>query len=260
MQSQLGNYPAAVMLLHQAISREEALYGASSPEVARTTSDLGVTLLQMGNVAAADSAEEAALSTVRGLPTPNRALEGSILGRLATGLDFAGDRSGSDSAYRAAIATLSHVLGADHPDVTWFTYNYAGSLMAWGEPKAALTEADKVLALRGKTLPDTHPMVASSLVIRGQSLGQLGDHAGAVQALREALALRRRYLAPDHWLVGSAESILGDELRAGGKRAEGIALMESGCHIILAALGTDNPKTKDAQGRLEKAGQPSTCR
>ncbi len=260
MQSQLGNYPAAVTLLHDAIDRETALYGAASPEVARTVSDLGVTLLQMGSIAAADSAEWRALAIVRGSPAPDRPLEGSILGRLATGLDLAGNRAESDSAYRAAIAMLSDVLGPDHPDVTWFTYNYAGSLLEWGEARQAVDEADRVLALRGKSLPETHPMLASSFVIKGQALGQLGDHAGAEAALREALALRKRYLPPDHWLVGSSESILGSELWSAGKRAEGAALMTTGCRAVRAALGPDNPKTKDTEDRLRAAGLADSCR
>jgi eukaryotic-like serine/threonine-protein kinase len=260
MQSQLGHYPAAVALLDQALDRERALYGPMSAIVAGTLSDLGVTLMQAGKIDQADSAERAALAIVGAQPRPSRLLEGTILGRLATGLDLAGDRNGSDSAYRESLAILVPILGPDHPDVTWFTYNYAGSLLEWGEPSAALELARKVLSLRGKTLPDTHPMVASSLVIEGEAFGELGDHAAAERALREALTLRHRYLPPSHWLIGSAESYLGAELFAFHPGPEAIRLLTSGCRTIRAALGSDNPKTKDAIDRLQAAGMADSCR
>lgn len=219
-----------------------------------------MTLLQQGDVAAAESAETRAIGIVRQLRPPDRLLEGEGLGRLATALDLGGHAGRSDSAYRASLVILDSALGSKHPDATWIRYNYAGSLLDWGKPEQALAEADQVLSARGQTLPETHPMVSSILMVKGQALSRLGFHAAAIAALKEGLALRQRYLAPGHWLIGSAESILGAELWEANQRAAGLTQLIEGCRVVLKALGPENPKTKDAAARLRLADSAATCR
>ncbi|MGH7523447.1 MAG: tetratricopeptide repeat protein, partial [Gemmatimonadales bacterium] len=259
MQSQQGHYPEAVALLLQVLARQRQLDGPISAAVARTTGDLGVTLLQAGQVVRADSAFEAAITVARQLNPPDRLLEGTDLGRLATALDLQGKIARSDSAYRMSLAILDSIQGPDHPDVTWIRYNYAGSLADWGQPRRALDEADQVLALRGRTLPETHPMLPGVLIVKGQALASLGDHVGAAGAMQEALTLRQQYLVPGHWLIGSAQALLGAELWDGGRTSEGLQLMTAGCRLLAKDLGREHPKTRDALSRLRKAGHPDAC-
>ena len=105
-------------------------------------------------------------------------------------------------------------------------------------------------------------MVSSTLMLKGEALGKLGEQPAAIAAMREGLALRRRYLAPNHWLVGSAESILGAELLAAHRRDEALASLVRGCAIVMRALGPENPKSKEALGRCtadrrRRAGEPA---
>jgi tetratricopeptide (TPR) repeat protein len=260
MESQQGHYDSSVALLHRAITQRSALYGPSSGEVGRTMSDLGLTLLQKGDLVAAESVQTRAVGIIRHAMPVDRGSLGNAIGRLATNLELNGNRNAADSAYRESIDLMSSALGPDHPDVTYIRYNYAGALLSWNHAAAAVEIANQVLSLRGGTLPDTHPMVAGALITRGQALGRLGKHSEAERSMREALALRQRNLPPGHWLIGSVESILGDELWAGGKRDEGMRLMREGCRSVTTALGPGSPRTTDARGRLARAGDSTSCR
>ena len=259
MQSQQGHYPVAIGLLRQALARQIDLYGPVSDPVARTTGDLGLTLLQSGDPVHADSEFEAAIRIIKSVTPRDRMMEGADLGRLATALDFEGESGRADSAYRGSLEILDSVMGRDHPEVTWIRYNYAGSLLDWGAARRSLAEADTVLALRGRTLPETHPILASVLMVKGQALGKLGEHDSAAAVMREGLALRQKYLAPGHWLIGSAESILGSELWDGGRTDEAVALLLDGCKVMTRALGPDHPKTRDAVARLARTGRAKGC-
>jgi hypothetical protein len=77
-----------------------------------------------------------------------------------------------------------------------------------------------VLALRGRVLPDAHPMVAAAQQVLGLALLDVGRAREAEPSLRESLALRRKSLPPGHWHISSSESALGACLTAEGRYAE----------------------------------------
>ena len=261
IQSLDGNLPGAATILRQVVSLEEAQYGAGSREVAVALSQLGVTLAQQHTFAPAESVTRAALGIFRRVHQPPHPDIGKTLGRLATVLEFSGQRLPADSAYRESLSMLAATLGADHPDVAWIRYNYAGFLLDGKDFSGAIREADSVLRLRGGTIPETHNTIAGSIQLRGFALSGLGDHAGAERSLRESLALRRKYLPAIHWLVGSSESVLGEELLHGGSHAEALQLLVDGCRIVTAALGPGHPNSRKSLERLTNAGgSAASCR
>jgi serine/threonine-protein kinase len=254
MQSLGGNLPEAAALLRDVVLRLQRQYGSGSSAVASAQSQLGVTYLQQGRLAPAESVTRAALTTFRTLYRPLHPRVGETLGRLATILEQSGQRVPADSAYRESLHMLAATLGSDHPDVTWIRANYAGFLLDGNEWERAIDEADSVLLLRGGAIPESHPTIALSLQLRGLANAGRGDHPAAERDLRESLALRRRYLAANHWWIGSSESVLGQELLQGGSHGEAMQLLSDGCRVMTHALGAENPLARKAKERLIKAG------
>jgi eukaryotic-like serine/threonine-protein kinase len=99
-------------------------------------------------------------------------------------------------------------------------YSLAYLLRTKGDPEAALRLGRGVLALRGRVLPDAHPMVAGSMVLVGLSLIDLHRAEEAEPLIRESLAVRQKNLPPGHWMIASAESVLGECLTAERRYAE----------------------------------------
>jgi eukaryotic-like serine/threonine-protein kinase len=254
MQSLAGNLAAAEALLRDVVVRLQRQYGDGSDAVAAAQSQLGVTYLQEGKFAPAESVTRAALSTFRALHRPPHPRVGETLGRLATILEQSGQRAPADSAYRESLSMLGTSLGSDHPAVTWIRANYAGFLLDGNQWDGAISEADSVLLLRGGAIPESHPTIALALQLRGLANAGRGDHAAAQRDLRESLALRRRYLPTRHWWIGSSESVLGQELLRSGSRGEAMQLLSDGCQVMTRALGGANPLARKAQERLIKAG------
>ncbi len=250
MQSHQGDFTEAANLLRQVIARQRAALGAGSPQVGRTLSDLGVTLLQLNQLVPAESAGRAAVKIFDDADVRSTPEGGHAIGRLASTFDMEGKRAEADSAYRQALTILSVVQGPTHPDVTWIRYNYAQFLSDGQRWPEAISEADSVLALRGAGVPETQPTIAATYMVRGQARIGIADHAGAERDMREGVALRKKYLPAGHWLIGTAESVLGEELVHNDRLAEGVALLTDGCRLVARVLGPDHPQTKRTRGRL----------
>jgi eukaryotic-like serine/threonine-protein kinase len=135
--------------------------------------------------------------------------------------------------------------------VAWTTYNYAYLLRKKGDPAGAIRLCREVLALRGQTLPNAHPMVAAALQVEAASLIDEGRPRAAEPLLRESLELRRRALPAGHWLIASAESSLGACLLALGRRDEARLLLASGYEGLRATQGEAHERTLEAKRRLD---------
>mgnify|MGYP003597621309 CR=1 FL=1 len=110
--------------------------------------------------------------------------------------------------------------------------------------------AREVLALRGKTLDDAHPMVAFSMLLLGRALGPLGQLEEGERWIREAYALRQRAVPPDHWILASTRSILGGHLVLAKRYREAEPIMLAAERELTAALGPDAPIVALARERL----------
>lgn len=108
----------------------------------------------------------------------------------------------------------------------------------------------EVLALRGKTLPDSHPIVAATLIVLGNALTDAGRPAAGEVELRESLLLRRNSLPPGHWMIASAENTLGACLTAQRRVSEAEPILLSSYELLASQLGNEHPVTVSAIERL----------
>jgi tetratricopeptide (TPR) repeat protein len=142
------------------------------------------------------------------------------------------------------------LLGKEHPDTARSRYALANLLRVKGDSDGAIRECREVLALRGRILPDTHPMVAAAEQVAGLALLDLGRPREAESYLRESLELRRRALPPGHWLIASSESGLGACLAAERRYREAEALLLQAHAGLLASRGHDHERTVETRQRL----------
>jgi tetratricopeptide (TPR) repeat protein len=152
------------------------------------------------------------------------------------------------------------LVGAEHPDYAWTVFNYAMFVFDQHRYKEAMQLSREVLALRGKTIPESHQSIAASLQTVGRCLDQLGDTLGAERSLQESLALRKKYLPASSWLIASSESVLGEHYAFAGDFRKSEALLLHAQSVMEQTLGPKSPRTQGNVRRLvalyEKWRQP----
>ena len=237
----------------EALVLAAATSGPRSVEVAVGYNNLAVVLGQRGNWAAAESLHRAALTIVtaeRGDRHPDVA---AGLNSLATAVQEGGRLPEADSLFQRALALRLATLGPDHPEVAWSYTNLGWLRHDAGRRLEAIAAADSVLAMRRRgALGEDHPMVASALVLKGQSLLGLGRATDATGPLEDARRLRRAGLPPDHWLIAVTESLLGEARLALGDRRAAAPLLESSYRRLLDQRGLDHPLARQAKVRLDR--------
>jgi tetratricopeptide (TPR) repeat protein/tRNA A-37 threonylcarbamoyl transferase component Bud32 len=245
-----GKFADAERLHRQALDLYRSLLGDHADKVALTMGNVAVSLGEQNRWDSAETMHRSALAILQANhPEPNTMVADAKDG-LATALDIQGKTAASESTYLDALALRKKLLGPEHPKYTWTLFNYSFLVFGQGRYQEAADISRQILALRGKTIPDSHPSIAASLQTLGRCEDQLGDTASGRRSLEESLALRRKFLPPDSWLIGSSEGVLADHdviVKQYGK-AETLSL--DAYAIMTKSLGADHPKTQTAVQRL----------
>lgn len=226
------------------------LLGKDAELVGSSLNNLAVALGTQGRWAAAESLQRASLTIAKANHPPPSLEVTNIENGLATALDLQGKDAEAETLYADVLAQRERLLGREHPDYASTLMNYAGFEFDRGHFETAADLSRRLLALRGGTLPDSHPAIASALQTMGRCLDGLGRHDEAGRALTESLELRQRYLGNDSWLVGSSQGVLGEHFTQvrDFPRAEGL-LLEADA-VLGAALGPGHARTLQNLRRL----------
>jgi serine/threonine-protein kinase len=255
-----GQFADAERLHRQALDIFRRLLGGRSDKVAVGMGNVAVALGEQNRWVAAESLHRSALAILEANhPEPNTLVADAMDG-LATALDIEGKTAASESAYVETLALRRKLLGPEHPKYTWTLFNYSFLVFAQGRYQEAADISRQILALRGKTIPDTHPSIAASLQTLGRCEDKLGDTASGRRSLEESIALRRKVLPPDSWLIASSEGFLADHFIFVKQYAKAETLSLDAYGIMTKALGAQHPKTQVAINRLvglyEASGRP----
>ena len=131
-------------------------------------------------------------------------------------------------------------------------YNFADFLMTHGRYAESVEWSRRVLALRGKTMQDEHPLISASMSVLGRSLDALDSLDAGERWLREALAVRRKVYPPGHFLLASTESQLGAHFALRGQYAVAESMLLESERKLVAARGDAAPIVADARTRIVK--------
>jgi serine/threonine protein kinase len=245
-----GQFADAERLHREALAIFRPLLGDHSDKVALTMGNVAVSLGEQNRWVAAESLHRSALAILEANhPEPNT-LVADAKDALATALDIEGKTAASESAYVETLALRRQLLGPEHPKYTWTLFNYSFLVFAQGRYQEAADISRQILALRGKTIPDSHPSIAASLQTLGRCDDKLGDTASGRRALEESLALRRKNLPADSWLIGSGEGFLADHYVFVKQYTKAETLSLDAYAIMTKGLGPAHPKTQTAIQRL----------
>ncbi len=233
-----------------ALAIQQRVYGPTSDIVALSINDIGVAVGDQGRLAESEALARQALEVLRANhPEPNERVA-KALAALATVLDFEGKAAPAESAYVETLAVRKRLLGPEHPDYTYTLFNYSMFIFDQKRYREAADYSRQILALRGKTLPESHPSIAAALQTLGRSLDELGDTRAGGQALLESLELRRKYVGPGSWQVASSEGVLGEHymLLKDYPRAEQTLLQAQ--QLFDRTVGETNVRTQVNSRRL----------
>lgn len=245
-----GHAAESERLHRQALAIWQRLDGPASDAAGVALADIGVAVGEQGRLADAEELHREALAIIRrNHPRDDERVAGMVAA-LAGVLDMEGKNTAADSAYRQALAIRKAALGPTHPDYALTLFNYSGFVFDQKRYGEAAEYAREILALRGTTLPESHPAVAAALQTLGMSLDQLGDRRGGESALLESLALRRKYNQPDNWVIASSEGALGEHYTLTGDYPRAERLLVQAAGELESALGRTDVRTQRNTRRL----------
>lgn len=229
-----------------------AIVGERHPDFARTLSNLANILAVTGNRADAEPLHRRALEVMRnyyGGEHPDVAL---ALLHLVGSIQFSKPDE-AERLCRESLAIRQRFFGDGHIEVAWSLYYLVLVLMFKGEYDRAMARAGEILAGRGRSIPDTHSVINSTLLLAGQCFLKTGRPDDAEPLIVESLELRRQTLPHGHWLIATTKNYLAQCYFQQGRLDEAVPLMRSSYDEIRAKLGDDNEHAVKARRRLERS-------
>jgi tetratricopeptide (TPR) repeat protein len=225
-----GSSPADPVALkpifEAAVVERDKQFGPSSPEVARSASDLGLFLETLKDPAAAVEPLTRALMIDQANSYPELPLDQE---NLAVVLLASGKRQEAYDLFRSAAQGANPAVSA----------RCLIELATLDPPNA---EAYYRLALQQefKASGKDNPRVAVVLNDLGLTFRQKGDNSAAEPLFRRALAIQERALGPSHTAVASTLNNLGSLLQAIGQLDEAERLERRALRIFEEKLGPES--------------------
>lgn len=246
-----GNYVEAKELHFEELNILRKQLGEDDPETARTLGNLANIYNSLGDKKRAEPMHRKALaitSRFYGEEHPDTAL---AMLHLAITI-FKYNTREAESLIRRSLELRRDFYGDEHTETAWAEYYLGEVLFSKGEFETAAACAEKVLSHRGKSIPETHSIIHSTLILIGRILIKVSRPVEAEPLLRETLRLRQRTLPAQHWLIASAKSILGECLLELGRIDEASELLVKSLERLLETLGPDHEQTRFARERLKR--------
>jgi tetratricopeptide (TPR) repeat protein len=232
---------ALVPLYRQALVEKEKQFGADDGSVARSASDLGLYLRNIGRreealpylaraveidtktVGPGDPILASDLENLASIAAPDEALElhrkaaackdaaisARNLGKMGDLLAAKGDRKAAEQAYRQALAREEAASGPTHPRIAVRLNDLAQVL----QPRAAEPIVRRAFAIESKTLGLQNPATAITMNNLANVLLGLRKLAEAESLARQSLNTLEAALGPDHPRVAVSASNLAAILR-----------------------------------------------
>jgi tetratricopeptide (TPR) repeat protein len=261
---------ALVPLYQQALAAREKQFGADHPKVARSASDLGLYLRNIGqreaaavylrraldidsksmnassrvvaedleNLASVSPPEEALALHQRAALCDDASISARNWAKAGDLLTAGGDRSAAATAYRNALAKEEVASGRNHPRIAVRLNDLAQVL----GPGAAEPMVRRALAIETKSLGMQNPATGITMNNLANVLLGLRKLAEAETIARQSLKVLEGTLGPNHLRVATISSNLATILRekpdlAGARRfyARALAIDES-------VYGPDHPE------------------
>jgi tetratricopeptide (TPR) repeat protein len=245
-----GHYVEARSHLEHALAIRENTLGPEHPDTASSQNALALLLLAQGEISAARSLFERALSIREARDADSRDTASS-LHDLARLLRRQGDLAGARQLLDRALALRESLLGSAHPETAASIDNLGTLVWRQGDVPEARRLFQRALAIRESIGPD-HPDTALSLGHLATILEVQGDYAGARSLLDRALLISEKSLGSEHIYFASRLNDLALLLRRQGEFGEARGLFERVLAIREKVLGPEHVNTNRVRRNLAR--------
>lgn len=191
VQDLLGDRPAALKAMREALAMRMAISGPEHPETARVLLNLGALEAAVGAVAEGLAHYRQGLSVLEQRMGPRHISTAFAVQRMA---ELARDLGQADNAigwYQRALSIRREQLRAEHPDIATTLLGLGLAKLQLGQPKIAAEQLGEALSIRRKAFGDSHPYTALTsllLALLQWENGKAGEAAGLFQASAAAYA------------------------------------------------------------------------
>ena len=261
-----GRTADAEKSLRNALVLQQALYGESNPDVARTIKDLARAVDDGGDLNAAIPLMQRAVAMQRQLrgdqPHPDLA---EVLNDMGVLLQRQGDLDGAERYFRESLAMNRRLLGDKHPEIANGLENLASTL----QDKGDFPEAERLyrmsLEMRRELLGPNHPDFGRTLFNLASLQFERGESKDAIANVREVLAIFRKAYPPDHPSIAFALNVMGFWQTMAGNFGEADHFLAEGLSMRRRLFGDGQPDVasslmmlailRDAEGQFPEALQ-----
>jgi len=247
--------------LEAAAAYQESLEAGGEDDIA--LNDLGVVLLQAGDLKSAGSYLERALVLSEkslGAEHPDLATSLNNLGGL---YKSQGHYSEAETLYKRSLRIREKVLGPEHPDVATSLNNLAVLYSTQGRYAETELMLQRSLRIREKALGVEHPSVATSLNNLAGLYNSQGRYSEAEPLYQRSLRIREKSSGAEHpdiavslnnlaWLYSQQKKFeIAEDF---SRRAVAIAEKSLGlCHPKTATMLDNRAEVLKALGRTDEA-------
>jgi len=242
----LGEYAKARALLEQALATRTR-QDPTHVDVSVLRHNLGVTLWQQGDYAAARDAFVAASEGLTRAYGPNHPHVASALEGLAVLQTQLGEHAEARTTYRRVLAIRERVLPAGHHYIGQTYVNLGDALMSMGDNAGALDALTHGLAIWEKALGPDHPQLIVALTDLAVLRDRLGDHARAIATMRRGIAIREKANGKDDATLLIPLTQLANMLADRGRWTEAHEIYVRAKTIGTKTRGADHPDVATAE-------------
>ncbi len=246
-----GNYEEAKNLHHEKLKIIRRISGEKDSEFAQTLSSLANVYSVTGDKKTAEAMHRQALRLTQKLYDVEHPDTATAMLHLAITI-IPTKPAEAESLFRQTLASRRKFFGEGHTETAWAIYYLGDVFLRNGNYERAAECATEILNWRGNSIPETHSVINSTLLMLGRCYLGINQTTEAEPLLRECVKLRKETLPADHWLIATAEGYLGECLRQSGKVEEAENLSQKSYKTLLDKLGKDHEHTVLARKRLDK--------
>jgi serine/threonine-protein kinase len=224
--------------------------GENHSEFARTLSNLANVFSVTGDKQTAESMHRKALAVAQkfyGGEHPDVAL--AKLHLAITIVNAKPDEA--ESLFRQSLDLRRRFFGDGHTETAWALYYLGDILMRKEDYERAVECAREILSWRAHSIPETHSVINSTLLMLARCNLVMNQPAEAEMLIRECLSLRHETLPSGHWLIATAEGYLAESLLQMKRFDEAAPLLQKSYETLLTKLGENHEHTRQARARLE---------
>jgi non-specific serine/threonine protein kinase/serine/threonine-protein kinase len=250
---QMGDYPAAKILFHEALEGLTRRRGPTDVIVLDVQAQLVELDLQMGQYQAAEALIEKTIGTERRVLGSRHPLVLASLSGLGRAQIALGHYPEAEASFRTLLEGLRHTKGADHPETLSTESDLAETL----EIELKYPEAERLYneSLEGerRVLGADHPYTLTTANNLAVLYKKEGKYAAAEPLYTAAVEGRRRVLGPEHPDTLSAMNNLGAFYVSEKLYADAERLLTNVLATRQRILGPEHPNTLNTMMNLAQA-------